>query len=228
MKKVILFILLFSIMLFNLVSSTDSSFIFKQSNPFELKIAISNNDLSPCTTCNCNVSIFYPNGSSYILNTLGTNIESYCSYTNQTDILGVYGGEMYFTDGTNSGRTSFNFEITPSGQSGITSGQSLTLFGGLGVIIIIGIFFFILFFKANNLGLKTIFISFAVMSAIIAVLFSLVIINQTLGGYENIISGYTTFWFVVKILIGIALTTLVIFALYIAIMFWRYKRGYND
>lgn len=94
----------------------DESFIFKHGETFALEIPIAKNDLSSCTSCTCEFSIYYPNGSAFIQSISGTNSNGYCKYTSRLYDTGLYGGEIYFTDGVDYGRATFEFEITATGK----------------------------------------------------------------------------------------------------------------
>jgi hypothetical protein len=96
--------------------SADESFIFEKDEISTIDIIMSNNDLTTCYTCNCNISLFYPNGTAMVRNAEGTNIDGYCLYNFTTNILGVYGGELVATNGVDTGRASFEFEVTPDGH----------------------------------------------------------------------------------------------------------------
>jgi hypothetical protein len=133
MRKLnILFGIVFLFLLVGTVNA-ESSFIFKKSTPFNLELSMGNTDLSSCATCTCEVSIFYPNGTALIRDAVGTNVGGFCQYSTQSDILGVHGVEMVFTDGADSGRANYNLDITESGESfGIS--QAIILIVEFGIV----------------------------------------------------------------------------------------------
>jgi len=61
-----------------------------------------------------------------------------------------------------------------------------------------------------------------------SILYTVVVMQQTLFGFDNILSGIETFWFVIKMLIGIGIFALLIIVVLILIKAWKIKRGYRD
>ena len=131
-------LLIFGILLlivFPLITA-EESFTFKQNTKFNLEISMSNANLSTCFNCACNISLFYPNGSTLVKNSAGVTSDGYCKYNSSSSVLGIHGGEMYFTDGVSSGRSSFEFEITPSGFVNNPTFSFLILILSIGFIIL--------------------------------------------------------------------------------------------
>lgn len=97
-------------------SATDSSFIFKKGETFDLQVGMANADLSPCLLCTCDYTLFYPNGSAMVTSAAGVNVNGLCTYSTSSNILGTHGGNMYFTNGADNGRANFNFQVTMDGR----------------------------------------------------------------------------------------------------------------
>ena len=133
MKRILLTLML-GIVLLSLVSA-ESSYTFKQGDNFTLELSMSNADLSACLGCACELSIFYPDGSAMVRNAIGSNVNGFCQYTTSTNILGVYGGELYFTNGVDFGRSTFKIEVTPSGFTNTLGFYILILILSLGIVI---------------------------------------------------------------------------------------------
>ncbi len=119
-------------------------------------------------------------------------------------------------------------EVTISGASEISSGAGISLGMSLFIILILSTFFFIMGIRVNSSVMKIIFLTLSCIILIIAVFYSMVIVQQTLGGFENLVEGYSTFFFVLKILFGIFFLVFMIFALLVAIKFYKFKRGWID
>jgi len=137
--------IIFSIFLLG-IATAESSWVFKQNTPSTLEVAMGNNDLSDCLLCTCTMSIFYPNGTSMVKNDAGTNVNGYCNYPINQSVLGIYGVEMVFTDTTNFGRSTFEFEVNPQGivpsdsrTSAIT--RSIFFVFGIGVLLFLAFLF---------------------------------------------------------------------------------------
>jgi hypothetical protein len=119
------------------------------------------------------------------------------------------------------------FEVTPSGKS-LGEGQGWSLFGSLILMIIISSIFLIVAFNSESIGIKISFFSLSGIFFIMTILYTVVTMQQTLFGYEGILSGIETFWFVIKMLIGIGIFALLIIVVLIMIKAWKIKRGYRD
>jgi len=114
-KRVIYLSLLFIIIMSPLINS-DESFTFQKGQTFTLDIPIANNNLSDCDDCSCQMSIFYPNGTVMVRKGQGTIVNSNCQYSDITEVIGIYGGDMVFNNSVDYGRASFELEITASGS----------------------------------------------------------------------------------------------------------------
>ncbi len=196
---------------------------FKQNENVELRQVVSGASF-------CNVSsVVYPNSSKAITNVEMTQDGNEYSYTfSNTSNLGSYIVNGYCGNSTDESVFAYDFEITPSGMPGISSGGGISLFGSLFVMILIGSFFFILSMRLESTTSKIIFITFSSIMLLMVVFYSMVIVQQNLGGYESLVSGYSAFFTVLKILTGIAVTAFLIFALLVAIRYYKFKRGWID
>lgn len=139
MKNKLFIQIVFLVFLSMSIVSASESFVFKQGENSTLEIAMANADLSNCLTCTCQISLFYPNGSAMVLNDVGNNVNGFCDYSFIAEINGIYGGELYFTDGTDYGRSTFEFLINPLGNAelGVPEGILYVIF------IIIALLFFL-------------------------------------------------------------------------------------
>lgn len=174
MKKLYLTLLLGILLSLSFISA-DESFIFKQNDPFTFELAMSNNDLSRCTACDCEISIFYPNGSSMVQNDPGINVNGYCRYTATSNVLGIHGGEMYLTNGVDYGRANFEFEITSTGNK---SSTSLWI---IGIILLLAVIFMIL----------SIFVSEEILLFLSGCLFIVAGIFIMIFGFGDVADFYT-------------------------------------
>lgn len=168
-------------------------------------------------------TISYPNSSIALENQNMTKIGhtfnlNFCN----TSTLGTYTYD-YFDD---SGNVYVNdFAITITGSDRINSGEGLSVTAGIVIMILIAVFFFVLFLKTEHFGLKTIFIALSSVMFLISIMFSMVMITNILGNYSSLVSGFETFFFVIKILLYIAVPAFMLFAMYIAYKLWKVKRG---
>jgi hypothetical protein len=207
------------------LSSAESLGTFERNTDIEL-IQTCNN----CTYCNL-TSIKFPNGSDILTNvvmTQSTTLFSFDLSGGNTSFIGTY--KYCYDCGNAVERVAgcIDFYVTPSGQESISSGQGIVLFGTLICMIIIGIFFLILGFKFGTPGAKMVFLGIASLVFIISILFSMVIIDQNLGGFSNLVESYATFWMVMKVIIGIVMLGLVLYSGLVGIRLWQFKRGFRD
>lgn len=122
----------------------------------------------------------------------------------------------------------YDFKITPSGMENIGAGQGLSITSILSVMIIIGVGFFISGLYFNNLVSKITFVSLGIIVFIMVILFAVINIQQNLGGFNSIITGAESFWFVMKMLLTIGIVAFFIIIALILYKAWKVKRGYVD
>lgn len=140
-------------------------------------------------------------------------------------------GELHYIVQCNGsklgGFTGQQILITPNGEE-LTEAQGILLFSAILVILFSSIILFLVSYKSENIAWKIIFVGLAAIAIIIAILFTLVAVTQGLGRFQDIVDGYATFWFVAKILIGIAIVVLLIFTLIISWNVWMVRKGFRD
>ena len=175
-----------------------------------------------------NISMMtYPNETTVYLETAMTRqgLKTFNYTWCGTDLIGTYDYSYY----DNEGNVYENdFDVTKSGLGEIGEGQGLSLIGALSIIILAGLFFFGISFKIKNPVGKTILIITSGLMLFIAVLFSTVMMTENLGGYDSFINSYSAFLRVMKIILSVGITSLILFAGYLAIRLWRWKRGFLD
>lgn len=113
----------FTLFLINLVSATTSdttSFTFKQNQEVDLKISCIDINNTYCDEDTlCNITILYPNASILINNQPMTWNQAYYNYTlsaSQTSVLGEYSAFVSCIGGTENGFSTFNYQITTTGE----------------------------------------------------------------------------------------------------------------
>ena len=199
---------------------------------FDLKIPFEVNGTIPSASAWCNVSINYPNGTYLKQNASTTNLLNgdfnITLISEEISELGTHEWRAFCCDNGLCAAGYGDFYVTPSGQDRINSGEGISLFGSILSMIIVAIFFFAISSKFEGGVGKIIFISLSAIVLIMVILFTLVILTQNLGGFSTLIEGYSTFWFVMKIIVSLGVLSLIIFALLIAVKLWKYKRGFID
>jgi len=184
-----------------------------------------------CASCSfVNVSIAYPNSTLVISNRPMINsggavwTYEFCNTTTfgRYDISGV--GDL---EGIDTGFDVLYFEVTPSG-SVLDSASSTTLFGSLLVMLILSIVFIIMAMKTESLVGKLTLYSISAIGFIMVILYTVVTIQQVLFGFDSIVNGIETLWFVAKIGITIGSIAFGIVVLLIMLKAWNIKRGLRD
>lgn len=228
MKNKIFILCMLVLIILPLISAEQIFSRFSNSNI----IIVCEHSGEPCSmTAECNLSLFNQNGTILLNNVLMSRNEDNFNYSIDNSItsdIGTYSAITTCIDGDYSGITTFEILITPSGSDKINSGEGLTLVGALFIIILISIIFFVFGFKTEGGVLKIILFSVAVIFVIVAIFFTMVIVDQNLGGFSNIVSGYSTFFFIVEVVVGVLITAFLIFTIFVAFKMWQFKRGLLD
>ena len=181
-----------------------------------------------------NISLKDPLGNFLVLNqnmsfNASTLENQYLLDGGNTSKVGIY---PYCITATGSGLNTTecfdDLEITPSGFSRINAGEGLVMFGGLAIMFVIGIMSLILFFKSESFGAKITFVCVSGIFLLMSILFGAVLLQQNLGGFSNVLTGYETFVFVVKIAVTVLIVAFGIFIFLFMFKAWRIRRGdYN-
>jgi len=202
--------------------------VYPSNQDIELRFLCTLNNAIPSATTTYNVTINYPNGSTFIDNKDATPLgQGAFNYTINSPVTGEYEIQSFCYDGSYSYSNTDYITLTPSGTA-TDSSQSINLFGSLLLIIILGIAFFVIAFKSENVVAKISFYSFAVIILIISILYTLIIMQQTLFGFENILIGIESFWFVIKIGLTIGILAFGIVIFMVMLKAWKIKRGLYD
>ena len=193
-----------------------------------------NNNLCFSITSNnateCNVSSFeYPSGVVFIEQVMTKNGRTFNASIDSGNFtsIGTYGFNIICTDGVNYETGSICREVTPSGSQ-INSGKAIGLFGSLVLMIIVAIVFLVFAFKSENMVAKISFYCFSAIGFIMAILYTVIVMQQTLFGFDSILTGIESFWFVGKMLVGVGILALGIIIFLIMLKAWKIKRGIYD
>jgi hypothetical protein len=218
-------LLLSMLILFSLsFVSADSIGTFKQNTQVELYQVCNN-----CTYCNI-TSIQYPNGTLSI-NVATTRDKTRYTYTLNEQNTSDTGDYKYCFDCGNGVDTAvgcLDFEVSPSGFGRIGVGGGISFLVAVLIMLIIAVTLIVVGFKSTNIAAKIGFITFAVIIFVMAILYSVVSIQQNLYGYDSMISGMESFWYVMKILAGVGFLALMVIIALVMIKYWKIKRGYVD
>jgi hypothetical protein len=230
MKNKFIFLLLGIYLLIGIASALDCSEYtwgcIKQGDTINLVMVC---PLDGCNQTNL-TKITFPNSTIALSNQLATHEGNTWNYNfNNTLGLGTYTIYGYSSNGTSSSDEYFigNFEVTPSGTI-LKDSQGLSIIGSILIMIILALSFLFIASKSESIGVKITFYCLSGIFFIISILYTVVVMQQTLFGFDKILSGIETFWFVVKVLIGLGILALIIIVTIILFKSWKIKRGYSD
>jgi len=139
--------------------------------------------------------------------------------------LGAYAYGVSCQNVNFGGALSGFFDVTREGNAPITEAQGIIIGISIFSIMLIGLFFIVLSLGIKNPVVKIVMLGFAAIFLIIIMLYTSVIIDQTLGSYNDLVSGYGIFLFVMRFVLLIATLTIIIFAGLIGLRLWKIKRG---
>ncbi len=219
MKKLYL-ALIVGMFLIGFASATD--YPHKQNT--ELNFSVTSNFATSCELTTINT----PNGVLTIEQTdTNTGTFNFNVLAGNYSTLGTYCHNIVCTDGTDTTSGQECREVTPSGSL-ITQGNSLVLFGSLLVMVVLSLVFLFIANNSENIVAKIAFYSFAGVGLLMAVLYTVVTIQQSLFGFDSIVGGIETFYFVLKILTSLLVVALIIVVAMVMLKAWKIKRGYVD
>ena len=95
------------------------------------------------------------------------------------------------------------------------------------MILISGAFFFMAHKSENNVA-KISFYSFAGIGIVMTILYTVIIMQQTLFGFDSILSGIENFWFVMKVGVWLGFLFMGVVIFMIMLKAWKIKRGLYD
>ena len=166
----------------------------------ELQFSITSNNGTQCNV----TSYDYPSGTIFLNQVMTRDSQTFNTSINSKNFtsVGSYCFNIVCTDSSNETMETGSLcrEVTPSGSQ-INSGKSISLFGSLILMIGFSLLFFFIAFKTESNVAKMFFYSFSAIGGIMAILFTVVVMQQTLFGFERILIGIESFWFVTKTLV---------------------------
>lgn len=175
-------ILVFSVIL---LVSLISAQTYEQNQDIDLKISTNETD--------CQITIEAPNSTTLFFNMTMTSQPGFVNYTfNHTEDIGTY---QYFTN-CNTTLYPGSFDVTPSGNPPITSGEGLIYIGSLVAMILITFLFLFISHNIESGSLKFGFIGLSLIGGIIMILYSSVSLQEILSGFTKITNSFSIFLYV--------------------------------
>lgn len=232
-KKIKSIIILFTIILFIIpfisaqftydAGEVESIGTFRQDNCVVLIQNCAN-----CTSINIS-SVSYPNSTKALNEIQMTKDGNYYNASFcETSSIGTYNLNGVGNPNGENDVFAYTFEITPSGFRGVSSGEGMSMMISIIVILLVSVFFFVMSFRLNSPFGKFTTLVISGIFLFISVLFSMVTIDQTVGGFGNIVSGYATFLTVVKVIVSISILALAILSIAVSVRYYKFRRGWID
>jgi sensor histidine kinase YesM len=201
--------------------------IYSINQNVELKFTCTLNNAIPSAGTNFNITISYPNGTTYINNKQATALGNGAfSYLTNFSILGIYPVQTFCWDGTYSYSSTGTYEITNTGYKLDTS-KSIVIFIGLGIMLLIGILLFI--FGIYSQGIIKLFsISLSILLIAFSFGYTINILDAGIGEFSGLIGSFNGLWFLFTVLLSVGGIGLVIFLIYVTFKSFSKTRGFED
>lgn len=230
MLKRLLFISMFVLLFLPVITSIEIPTLQRDLNQ-TLSIPCNfNGNVCPSSAV-CNSTIMNPNGTVLYNNYPMDKVNAVfaINLTSQDlDMVGQYEQTVSCCAGVTCKARELPFQVTPSGSSPLTTGQSGVLLIVLGVMFFISIIFFIIGFRSEHIIPKMVGFSFGAIMVIIIVFYTMFMINEVVSGTPNLVTGYETFLFVMRIIGTVLILSMMVILFMVMVKSWKVKRGLID
>jgi hypothetical protein len=201
--------------------------IYQVNKNVELKFTCTLNNAIP-TSANLNVTISYPNGSTYSNNVATTALgNGLFKYNTNFSVLGIYPVTTFCWDGTYSNSNpNDNYEITNTGFKLDTS-KSIVLLIGLCIMLLIGILLFYFGIKSEGI-IKLFSLCLSILLVSFSFGYTINILSAGIGEYTGLINSFDSLYFLITVLLSVGGMGLVIFLVYEGVQYFNKTRGFKD
>lgn len=234
MRKTTLIILLVMILIPCVMaglSDGDVRFVGKQKDLIDIKEPCFYNNTYCSSDTQCNITVYTPNHETVVDNAIMSYNVAYFNYTlNRTNTtnIGIYEFTVACVSNDENGFETSYFKITPSGSQDIKEGEGISLAISMLVMLLIFGFLFAMSFRVNNNFAKYFLLILSILMLLMIILYSVVIVQQTLGSFVSILQGFTTFFYVLKVMFYISIIAFLLFSFLIVLRYYKFKRGMLD
>jgi hypothetical protein len=192
-----------------------------------LRFTCTLNDAIPSAGTLYNITISYPNGSTY-LNNVQTTAQGNgaFNYTTNFSEIGLYKVQSFCYDGTYSYSSEDYYEVTNTGNK-LDTPKTIVIFIGLGIMALIGILLFI--FGLYTKGIIKIFVlGLSILMIVFSVGYTINVLNIALGEYTNLTTSFGGLYLLLTILMSVAGMGLIVFLIYYGFTAFNKSRGFGD
>lgn len=172
----------------------------------------------PTNESSCLLTISYPNSTNLVFNQSMTINSGYANYS----FSGLNSGDYNYFSPCGQGV----LEVTSSGRGSPTTGEALNFLGIFGSIFFIAILFFAFSFSVKG-ALRFGFIATSFVLSLIIVLYSNVILSETINGFPRIAASYDIFYYIMLSLLLVIFFLVMLSLTFQALDEWRTKKGKN-
>ncbi len=228
MKKILLTIIL-GIFLLSFAAAQTSSFRVEENTVYDVLVSCEKNGADCSASSICYITLVYPNSTILVDNQSMINLDNgFFNYSltseQTTPIAEGYTGRAICIDGNESAITTFNYEVTATGQR-LDQPQSIVIIGLLILLIIIAIIFLYYGNKIEYLPFKIFLMALGVLFVMFTVGVSLTIIKQLLISGSVLSGTFTSLYRLMLILVSAGGIGLMIYIIVMSLRQFRLKRG---
>lgn len=134
---------------------------------------------------------------------------------------------IYNPNNSISGSYLANFYASPSGNV-LDNSEAIIMLGSIFLIILISLIFFYVASESESAVTRLVFYTISTIFMLMSILFIVVIGQQTLWGFVDVLSGIETFWFVAKMAMTLGMVIFFVIIFLMMLRYWKIKRGLID
>ena len=180
---------------------------------------------------NCSITVLSPDQALIINNQTMDGPAVYYNFTlnkTQTSDNGIHEATIDCTNGTSSGSNTFFYQNTPNGSVPIDEGQSLIIFGGVFLVIIISFCIGWMGFRLQNGAVWLSLISFSVLLFVFALGMITNIFQLSFGTFGAISDNFSSIYILFTILVGVGAFALIVWLIVFSLKLYWQNRGMVD
>lgn len=226
--RTFLYSILIGLIIFGCINSISASTELQPINQnVGLRFTCTLNNAIPSAGTVYNITISYPNGSTYLNNVQATALGNGAfNYTTIFTQIGLYKVQSFCYDGVYSYSSEDYYEVTNTGYK-LDTPKTIVILIGLGVMILIGILLFI-FGLSTQGAIKIFVIGLSVLMVMFSVGYTINILNIALGEYTNLTNSFGGLYFLFTILMSVAGMGLILYLIAFALKAFNKSRGFED
>jgi|TARA_Y100000310_G_scaffold30617_1_gene29070 hypothetical protein len=212
-------LLILGLFLISFISAQEVRFFAQKDSTLDITDSCQIDGIPCSASFNCNITIINPLQEVIVLNQQMTRNDTIYNFTlnsNQTNLLGFYEDSICCNNVSIGNCDNFFHQITTSGSEPIDSGKGFVLTGIMIILIVATIFFLVFGILSKNAPFKVFFVSLSVILLVGTLGFGVTIMQQLMGTFTNLVSGYGTFYKLLIILLSGGALGIIIYLIVVA------------